>query len=255
MMSDSKTPISLSEPLLDLGLDSAKSRVLIVGLGKTGLSVARFLANRGIRFAVTDSRSQPPMLNELLDQVFDAAVFLGGVDASAFDVATHVVVSPGVPLDAPEVQGAIDKGIPLLSDIDLFACMAQAPVIAITGSNGKSTVTTLVALMAEAACKAVKVGGNLGTPALDLLDDHTELYVLELSSFQLERTSRLRPLAATVLNISPDHMDRYADMRAYGEAKRRVFEGDGVMVLNADDPMVAAMAVPERTCVRFGIEM
>jgi UDP-N-acetylmuramoylalanine--D-glutamate ligase len=236
-----------------LGLDPATARVLIVGLGKTGLSAARFLAAHGIALAIVDSREQPPFLAELRDTLPDAAVFPGGFHPAAFEAATHLVVSPGVALDTPEVRQAVRRGVPVLSDVDLFACAAKAPVVAITGANGKSTVTTLVGLMAEADGRKARVGGNLGTPMLDLLDDGAELYVLELSSFQLERSALLEPVAATVLNISPDHMDRYPDLAAYAAAKQRIFRGDGVMVLNRDDPMVAAMADPERRCRWFGL--
>ncbi|MBS1212108.1 MAG: UDP-N-acetylmuramoylalanine--D-glutamate ligase [Proteobacteria bacterium] len=240
-------------PLARLGLDQS-SRVLVVGLGKTGVSVARFLDRHGIRLAVADSRENPPGLNELHELLPDVAVFLGRFDPAAFAAATHLVVSPGISLDTPAVQMAARSGVPVFGDVDLFACMATAPVVAITGANGKSTVTTLVGLMAEAAGRRVKVGGNLGVPMLDLLDDEAELYVLEISSFQTERASLLEPTVATVLNISPDHMDRYADLHAYAEAKRRVFKGNGVMVLNADDPVVAAMAERDRTCRWFGLD-
>ncbi|WP_240342329.1 UDP-N-acetylmuramoyl-L-alanine--D-glutamate ligase [Methylococcus sp. EFPC2] len=241
-----------NHPLSRLGF-RPDSRVLVVGLGKTGLSVARFLAGQGIAVAVADSRERPPALAELRECLPDIAIFLGGFDAVAFAAATHLVVSPGVALDNPAVAAARQAGVPVLGDLDLFACMAQAPVVAITGANGKSTVTSLAGLMAEADGRRVRVGGNLGTPMLDLLDEQADLYVLELSSFQLERSVLLEPAAATVLNISPDHMDRYASIEAYAEAKRRIFRGQGVMVLNADDPLVAAMAEDGRRQAWFGL--
>ena len=242
-----------STRLRALSLDES-SAVLIVGLGKTGYSIARFMAAQNIRFAVTDTREAPPLINEFREAFPDAAVFLGGFQQSSFDAATHVIVSPGVPLDEPMIRSAERRGTPVLGDLDLFACMAQAPVVAITGANGKSTVTTLVGLMADSDGRHVRVGGNLGTPMLDLLDSTAELYVLELSSFQLESSHVLAPIAATVLNISPDHMDRYADLQAYADAKRRIFNGSGQMVLNRDDPMVAEMAIPGRKTVWFGLE-
>jgi len=235
-----------------LGLDES-SRVLVVGLGATGLSVARFLSSQGIKLAVADTRETPPGLAELRELLPDVAVFLGGFNAVAFDRATHLVVSPGVALETPLVKQAIRMGMPVFGDLDLFACVAGAPVIGITGSNGKSTVTTLLGMMAEADDRKVKVGGNLGTPMLDLLDGDAELYILELSSFQLERSNFLEAKAATVLNISPDHMDRYPSIQAYANAKRRIFKGQGLMVLNADDAMVGAMAEDERRCVRFSL--
>jgi UDP-N-acetylmuramoylalanine--D-glutamate ligase len=253
-VADPKAPAYLDHPLARLGLDRASARVLIVGLGKTGYSIAKFLAERRIQFAVADSREKPPLLGELRETLPDAGVFLGDFQAAAFNAATHLIVSPGVPLDIPEIAAAARRDVPVLGDLDLFACVAKAPVVAITGSNGKSTVTTLVGLMAETDGRRVKVGGNLGTPMLELLDDEAELYVLELSSFQLERSSLLEPAAATVLNISPDHMDRYADPQAYAAAKQRIFNGNGIRVLNRDDPVVATMAEPGRPCVWFGME-
>jgi UDP-N-acetylmuramoylalanine--D-glutamate ligase len=239
--------------LSKLGLDES-SRVLVVGLGATGLSVARFLSNLGIKLAVADTREKPPGLEQLREWLPDVAVFLGGFDAVAFDRATHLVVSPGVALETPIVQQAMRAGKPVFGDLDLFASVAGAPVIAITGSNGKSTVTTLLGVMAEASNRTVRVGGNLGTPMLDLLDRDAEFYILELSSFQLERSSLLDAQAATVLNISPDHMDRYSSLQAYAEAKRLIFRGQGLMVLNADDPTVQAMAEDGRRCVRFSLK-
>ena len=239
--------------LSQLGLDRS-SRVLVVGLGVTGLSVARFLSRHGIQLAVADTRANPPGLTELRELLPDVAVFLGGFDPDAFARATHLVVSPGVALETPAIRQSIRSGVPVFGDLDLFACVARAPVIGITGSNGKSTVTTLLGLMAEADLRNVKVGGNLGVPMLDLLDGEADLYVLELSSFQLERSSQLQAEAAAVLNISPDHMDRYDDPHAYAEAKRRIFRGSGLMVLNADDPAVRAMAEERRRCVRFSLK-
>jgi UDP-N-acetylmuramoylalanine--D-glutamate ligase len=216
--------------------------------------VARFLSAQGIQLAVADTRTNPPGLSELRELLPDVAVFLGPFDAATFARATHLVVSPGVALETPAVRQALRSGVPVFGDLDLFACVAQAPIIGITGSNGKSTVTTLLGLMAEAGGRRVKVGGNLGTPMLDLLDAEAELYVLELSSFQLERSTLLETAAATVLNISPDHLDRYTDMQAYATAKRRIFNGCGLMLLNADDPQVEAMAEAGRRCVRFSVK-
>ncbi|PPC89958.1 MAG: UDP-N-acetylmuramoyl-L-alanine--D-glutamate ligase [Methylobacter sp.] len=236
------------------GLDPATSKVLVVGLGITGLSVAYFFQTLEIRFAITDSREKPPLMTEFLQQFPDAALFAGGFDDSAFSVATHLVISPGVALNEKAIVKALAGGAKLISDIDLFACAVDAPVLAITGSNGKSTVTTMVGKMAQAAGKKVAMGGNLGTPALNLLQEGAELYVLELSSFQLERTSVFKALAATVLNLSPDHMDRHPDMDAYAREKARIFQGGGVMVLNADDPRVVAMRDPARTTLTFSIK-
>lgn len=228
-------------------LDPENAKVLVVGLGDTGLSVARYLRNLEINFAITDSRDKPPLCDEFRQQMPDVPVFTGGFDEAAFKVATHLVVSPGVSLKEKSVIQAIARGAIIISDIDLFACSVDAPIIAITGSNGKSTVTTMLGEMAKAAGKSVAVGGNLGTPALDLLEQEAqtsrpkELYVLELSSFQLERTSLLNAAAATVLNVTADHLDRHADIAEYGREKQRVFRGNGHRVINADDPIVNAM--------------
>jgi UDP-N-acetylmuramoylalanine--D-glutamate ligase len=243
----------MSLALEKLGLNQKTARVLIMGLGKTGLSVARFLSRLDIPFAITDTRERPPLLTELREDFPDAAVFLGGVDSAALSAATHLIVSPGLPLDMPEIRQAQRMGIPVFGDLDLFASAVRAPVIAITGSNGKSTVTTLVGLMAEADGRQVRVGGNLGTPMLDLLDETADLYVLELSSFQLERASLFRADVATVLNISPDHMDRYPDMARYASAKQRIHAGEGIMVLNREDPWVAAMQETGRDTRWFGL--
>ena len=220
---------------------NAPAKTLIVGLGVTGLSVARYLSQQGVQVAVADSRKSPPGLQALNDELPDIAVFLGPFDDSLFDAAERLVVSPGVPVSTPQIDAARRRGVPVIGDIELFIQAAKAPVVAITGSNGKSTVTTLLGEMAKASGLQVAVGGNLGTPALDLLDDDVQLYVLELSSFQLETTESLQAAVATVLNVSADHMDRYADIDEYAAAKARILRGAGVGVYNADDPLVAAM--------------
>ena len=239
---------------LQAGAHPDGQRVLIVGLGRTGLSVARFLAARGVELAVTDSRVEPPALAELKEELPDVAVFVGGFDQGAFERADCVVISPGVSLREPAVAAAIHQGVPVIGDIELFARHAQAPVVAITGSNGKSTVTALLGEMARAAGLDVRIGGNFGTPALDLLQGPAPaLYILELSSFQLETTRSLDARSAVVLNVSEDHMDRYGDLAEYTAAKAHVYDGTGVMVVNADDPRVAALARPGREIVRFGL--
>ncbi len=225
-------------------LPNAGSKTLIVGLGKTGLSCARYLAAQGVQLAVTDTRADPPGLGELRAELPDVALFLGGFKRSVFESADLLVVSPGVPVATAEIRAARARGIPVVGDVELFARAVAGggvAVAAITGSNGKSTVTTLLGEMARAAGRRVAVGGNLGEPALDLLGGDRELYVLELSSFQLETTESLRPAVATVLNVSPDHMDRYADLAAYAAAKARILQGARVAVLNAEDAAVLAM--------------
>lgn len=227
---------------------------VIVGLGKTGLSCARYLTARGEAFVAVDSRVQPPGLEEFRAAFPAVPTYLGGFDAELLARARRLIVSPGVALAEAAIAAAVDDGAEALGDIELFARAAQAPVLAITGANGKSTVTTMVGEMIRRAGYRVKVGGNLGTPALDLLEgEEPDFYVLELSSFQLETTRSLNAAAAAVLNISADHMDRYRDLADYTAAKRRIYRGDGVMVINGDDPLVAAMAEPDRECRRFGL--
>jgi UDP-N-acetylmuramoylalanine--D-glutamate ligase len=227
---------------------------VIVGLGRTGLSVAHYLHARGWRLAVTDTRAQPPELERLTALDREIQVRNGGLDAALLEGAPSVVVSPGVALTDPFFEAARRRGLPVVGDVELFARAADAPVAAITGTNGKSTVTTLLARMARRAGLSVAAGGNLGEPALDLLKaPGTALYVLELSSFQLETTSHLQCRAATVLNVSADHLDRYASIGAYAAAKARIFERCDTAVVNLDDPLVVAMPRAGRRTLGFSL--
>jgi UDP-N-acetylmuramoylalanine--D-glutamate ligase len=215
---------------------------VVVGLGKTGASCLRYFAKRGIAVMATDSRRAPPGLAELGALADSLDLRLGGFDMSLLDGASQVLISPGVSLEEPIARAARARRIEVFGDIELFARHVQAPVIGITGTNGKSTVTTLVACMAAAAGRRVLAGGNLGVAALDLLEQPVpDLYVLELSSFQLETTSSLRLKAAVVLNVTADHLDRYPSVAAYARAKSRIFAHAATVVLNADDPLVSAM--------------
>jgi UDP-N-acetylmuramoylalanine--D-glutamate ligase len=254
---------------------------VIVGLGRTGLSCARYLRARDWRLAVTDTRQEPPELAGLaaLDPTIPLSV--GGLDIRLLDGADCVVASPGVSLEEPFFVEARRRRIEIVGDIELFARAADAPVVGITGTNGKSTVTTLVGRMAERAGLRVRVGGNLGQPALDLLGADTrlrapdaaaiamsasgaapghseptppiQLYVLELSSFQLDATTSLDLKAATVLNVSPDHLDRYASVKAYADSKSRIFARCETAVINLDDPLVVAMPRPGQKTVSFSL--
>lgn len=237
----------LAENLQILGNDIKEmenlshKRVLIVGLGATGLSCARYLSDHGIEVAITDSRVHPPALDELQESYPDVAVFVGGFNAKAFERATCLIVSPGISLREPLIVEARARGAEIVGDIELFARNADAPVIAITGSNGKSTVTSLLGEMAKAAALDVRVGGNIGVPALDLLHaPRPDLYILELSSFQLETTESLNAQAAAILNISEDHMDRYDDVADYTSAKAKIYYGTGSLIVNLDDERVMA---------------
>jgi UDP-N-acetylmuramoylalanine--D-glutamate ligase len=216
---------------------------LIVGLGRTGVSCARHLQSLGVPFAVTDSRDEPPGLSDLAKIAPQAIVRTGGFDLTLIERANAIVASPGVSLREPLLVAAAARGLSIIGDIELFARAAKAPIAAITGTNGKSTVTTLLGEMAAAAGKRVLVGGNLGRPALELLDEPVpDLYVLELSSFQLDTVQTLSTAAATVLNVSPDHMDRYDTLADYAASKARIFERCAVAVVNAAEPLVCDMA-------------
>ena len=233
---------------------TAAPLAVIAGLGKTGLSCARHLAARGWRLACTDTRPAPPGLAELQRIAPVAEVRTGMLDAALLEDAGLVVASPGLPLDEPLFAAARARGIEVVGDVELFAREAAAPVVAITGTNGKSTVTTLVGEMARHAGWDVRVGGNLGTPALDLLGGSPQLYVLELSSYQLESTSSLGLVAGAVLNVTPDHMDRYAGLEEYAAAKARIFARCAVAVVNLDDPRVATMPRPGQRVVGFSVD-
>jgi len=234
-------------------MTESAQRTLVVGLGETGLSVARYLSRKGLPVAIVDSRENPPGLQRLRAELpADVALFLGGFQKEAFERAEQIVLSPGVSREEPQVAAARQRGIPVIGDIELFAKAVSAPVLAVTGSNGKSTVTSLLGAMARRAGRAVRTGGNIGTPALDLLgESEPELYVLELSSFQLEVTQSLQPLAAVVLNISPDHMDRYRDLADYAATKQVIYRNAATQVVNLDDPVASRLADLERPQIRY----
>lgn len=230
------------------------SRALVLGLGRTGVSVARFLKRKGLRVRVADTRAEPPGIAKLLSDVPEAEVHTGAFGSGLLDGVSQVVISPGLSAREPVAREAQERGLPLVGDVELFAREAQAPVAAITGTNGKSTVTALLAELASAAGQPAVAGGNLGEPALDLLERPVPaLYVLELSSFQLETTYSLGTATATVLNVTPDHMDRYDSLADYAEAKARIFDGCEVAVVNADDPIVREMPRPGQRVLSFGL--
>ena len=231
----------------------AGKHMLVVGLGASGASALRYLVREGARVTATDSRAAPAGLAELLQQFPDVAFHCGAFAAPApLSQYAEAVLSPGVALDEPFVRELAAAGVPLAGDVELFARAANAPVIGITGSNGKSTVTTLVGEMALAAGLRAGIGGNLGTPALDLLRDDAQLYVLELSSFQLETTHSLRCVAATILNLSQDHLDRHGTMEHYGAIKARIFERCDTAVTNRED--AAVMGLSPQVAISFGTD-
>ncbi|ELM3721476.1 UDP-N-acetylmuramoyl-L-alanine--D-glutamate ligase [Edwardsiella piscicida] len=233
--------------------DYQGKRVVIIGLGLTGLSCVDFFMDRGVVPRVIDTRATPPGLDKLPASV---ERHLGSIEQSWLMDADLIVASPGIPLSSPALDRAAQAGVEIVGDIELFCREAQAPIVAITGSNGKSTVTTLVGEMARAAGWQVGVGGNIGVPALSLLKHECRLYVLELSSFQLETTSSLRAAAATILNVSEDHMNRYPlGLQQYRAAKLRIYENARTCVVNADDALTMPIHGADTRCVSFGVDV
>ncbi len=244
-------------------------RVLVLGLGATGLSMARWLRAHGASVRIADSRVAPPNVDAIRTEMPDVAIDLGPFQRESFDAVDLMAASPGVPLAEPEVAAALSRGVPVAGDVELFAQSIDAlcatrgvvrpPVIAITGSNGKSTVTEMAGCLCRAAGLETLVAGNIGLPVLDALRAMEqgvrplpEAIVLELSSFQLETTASLRTDAAAVLNLSEDHLDRYAGMAEYGRAKARIFLGARVAIVNRDDAATLAMPPAELTVRTFG---
>ncbi|MHA3060424.1 UDP-N-acetylmuramoyl-L-alanine--D-glutamate ligase [Acinetobacter sp. ANC 4636] len=223
---------------------------VVAGLGISGVSAVNFLVEQGYQVAVTDSRATPPGHDQIPSHVQTS---FGKLDVDLLLQAEEIILSPGLAPQLPEIQQAIAQGISVVGDVQLLRRATDAPIVAITGSNAKSTVTTLVGLMAKDAGKKVAVGGNLGRPALDLLKDDPELLVLELSSFQLETTSHLNAEVAVVLNMSEDHLDRHGDMWGYHQAKHRIFQGVKKVVFNRDDNLTRPL-VPDTTPMQsFGL--
>ena len=238
--------------------------MLVLGLGETGLSMATWLARRGASVRVADSRPNPPSAATLLEALPGVDLHLGGWRDASFEGVDLIAISPGVPRETAQVGRAMARGIPVIGDVELFAralpTEGRPQIIAITGTNGKSTVTALTGAMCRAAGLDCDVAGNISPAVLDAWavreasGKPAEAWVLELSSFQLESTESLDPDAATMLNLTEDHLDRYASMREYGVAKERIFAGRGVQILNRDDPASLAMARVGRPCVTFGAD-
>ncbi len=248
-----------------LMLDLKGARVLVIGLGDSGLSMVRWLQRRGALVRATDTRAAPPHAVTLARELPQVPLATGVAADDLVRDAEVIAVSPGVDRRAGVIAAVARRGVPVVGDVELFAqALAMRedapPVIAITGSNGKSTVTAMAGAICNAAGLRPVVAGNIGLPVLDALmaiEDGAALpgaFVLELSSFQLESTEALRPQAATVLNVSEDHLDRYDGMREYAAAKSRIFAGSGVQVLNRQDQWSAGMALPGRRVIRFGLD-
>ncbi|WCG82523.1 UDP-N-acetylmuramoyl-L-alanine--D-glutamate ligase [Pectobacterium sp. A5351] len=234
-------------------VDYQGKKVVIIGLGLTGISCVDFFLARGVVPRVVDTRISPPGLDKLPEQV---ERHLGSLNEDWLMNADLIVASPGVALATPILCDAADAGIEIVGDIELFCREAQAPIVAITGSNGKSTVTTLVGEMARAAGWQVGVGGNIGLPALQLLEQPAQLYVLELSSFQLETTNSLHAAAATILNVTEDHTNRYPlGLQQYRAAKLRIYEHAELCVVNADDALTMPVRGADARCRSFGVDV
>jgi UDP-N-acetylmuramoylalanine--D-glutamate ligase len=228
---------------------------IVIGLGMTGLSVARYLHKTNQRFIVLDSRDTPPNLETFQQEFPEMPLHLGSFDEKLLCSASEIVISPGMSLKTPELQTAIAEGVSIIGDIELFARAVTKPVIAITGSNAKSTVTTLVGEMAVACGLTPAVGGNLGVPVLELLNnDSIDVFVLELSSFQLETTFSLKPVAATVLNVSHDHMDRYTTLAEYHQVKQRIYRHAKSIIINRQDVLAQPPLAKEANVISFGID-
>jgi UDP-N-acetylmuramoylalanine--D-glutamate ligase len=244
----------------------ANAHVLVLGLGESGFAIARWCARQGARLTVADSREAPPNVEALRAAAPDAKICIGRFGADLLDGVDLVALSPGLPLAGALPQAALKKGIPVVSEIELFAAAVRelsptARIVAITGSNGKTTTTALTAHLVNAAGVTAIAAGNISPSALDALMDAQEtktlpaVWVLELSSFQLETTDSLNAAGATVLNISEDHLDRYDGLDGYAAAKARVFQGDAVMLLNRDDARVMAMRQAGRRAITFGLDV
>ena len=237
-------------------IELKNKRVLVLGLGETGLSALRWLNRQGAHLSVADTRQNQPGIETLKTELPNVTIHIGAFKETTFIDKDLIVASPGVALSEPEIQAAIARGVSVIGDVELFAQYrpATAKVIAITGANGKTTVTTLVGEMCKAAGLKTIVAGNIGLPVLDALSMETpDVYVLELSSFQLETTHTLKIDAATMLNLSEDHMDRYASFQDYAIAKARIFYNATLQVLNRDDAWSMLMARPKLAQITFGL--
>ena len=228
------------------GIDSQKAKTLnylILGLGKTGVSMVTFCVKEGLNFIAADSRETTPGMKLLQNKYPNIKIYPGSFSDLKLEGIDIILKSPGINLHDPIIQRAMELGIHILTEIDLFFSKARAPVVAITGSNGKSTVTTLVGLVAESEGLNVGVGGNLGTPMLELINSSRDLYVLELSSYQLELVDDMRGAISCILNITPDHIDRHKTMQNYIASKSNILKGASITLLNKDDPVVSSIKI------------
>lgn len=240
-------------------MKSNRSCYLVAGLGKTGQSIARYLQRKNVSFVAYDTRTMPKELDSFRHEFKNVTIYLNEFPDTLFDELLAIICSPGVPLDTLLLQEAKKRNIPIYGDIECLAKEVQTDIVAITGTNGKSTVTTLVGDMAAAAGINVAVAGNIGSPVLDILAENIpyQLWVLELSSFQLDLTHSLSPTAATILNITNDHLDRHHTMESYIAAKQRIYHSADTMVYNRADmntKPLASMITKSTRLVSFGLD-
>ncbi len=236
-----------------MSLITTDKKTAVIGLGKTGFSAAQYLHARKKLFVVLDTRGHPPYLKNLRDLSADIEFISGDFSESSLHGIDEIVLSPGIPLSNPAIQSAVKNGVSVIGDIDLFLRENDKPVVAITGSNGKSTVTTLVGAMAESSGLVPGVGGNIGTPVLEFVGkDEFDVFILELSSFQLETCSELNRHIATVLNVTEDHMDRYESFADYFKAKHRIFKRCSVVVSHVDDALTQPLVPEQVKKIQYG---
>lgn len=226
-------------------------QVTVLGLGVTGLGIVRFLLSQGLTPNVVDSRQSPPGCDWLQQHALHLNTHFGDLTTAKLDSADMIIISPGLSLTLPAVAQAMQAGVEVIGDIELFARLTDKPVVAVTGSNGKSTVVTLAYQVLKSAGYKVGLGGNIGTAALDLLSDGFDVYVLELSSFQLDTTRSLKSISATVLNVSEDHLDRYVSYQAYIESKQTIYANTALAVVNSSDAATHSQVMPQ---LSFGID-
>lgn len=229
-------------------------QITVLGLGVTGLGIVRFLLSHGLTPKVVDSRVTPPGIDWLKEHAPTLDTHFGNLDDVELCSSDMIIISPGLSLKIPAVADAINVGVEVIGDVELFARINSKPVVAVTGSNGKSTVVTLAYEVLKEAGYKVALGGNIGTAVLDLLNDDFDVYVLELSSFQLDTTTSLKPVSATVLNVSEDHLDRYDSYQAYIDSKLSIYNFAELIVVNADDSQTHPVERGTTPLISFGAQ-
>ena len=229
-------------------------QITVLGLGVTGLGIVRFLLSHGLTPKVIDSRVTPPGIDWLKEHAPTLDTHFGNLDDAELCSSDMIIISPGLSLKIPAVANAINAGVEVIGDVELFARINSKPVVAVTGSNGKSTVVTLAYEVLKQAGYKVALGGNIGTAVLDLLSDDFDVYVLELSSFQLDTTTSLKPVSATVLNVSEDHLDRYDSYQAYIDSKLSIYDGAELIIVNADDSQTHPVERGSTPLISFGAQ-